>query len=97
MDLNKWKSLSEAEREKVRGNWDTLNGEGYDLAKQAATEFKNHCRWNYEKFNVLNRFTELIICVYLENEDYQDADKSSVDTYLGFKVHYDKLSNYFEQ
>lgn len=97
MDLSEWKSLSDAERKKVSDDWDTLNGTGYGLAKQVATDFKKHCQWNYERFNVLNRFTELVICIYLENEDYQYAERTSGVTYLGFKVHYDKANNYFEQ
>jgi len=96
MNLTEWKSLSDEERRKISDSWDTLNGEGLDLAKQVATEFKNHCRWNYEKVNVFNRFTELVICVYLENVDYQEADRSSAFTYLGFRFHYDKVNNYFE-
>jgi len=97
MKLAEWISLSHKARKKVSDSWDTLNGEGYSLAEKVGNDFKQHCRWNYEKVNILNRFTELIICVYLESDDFQDANRYPTTTYLGFKINYDTVNNYFEQ
>jgi len=97
MKLAEWKVLSSSEQKEALLKFDALNGEGYDLAAEVAEDYKSRCKWPYEKFNILNRFGELCICVCLSNEDYQIAYKYPEANYLGFRVFYGKESNYIQQ
>lgn len=97
MHLNEWKKLTESEQRDALLKFNALNGEGYNLAKEVADDFKPLCRWPFEKVNILNRFGEICICVYLKNEDYQYASNYPNGSHLGFRIFYGTENNYIPE
>lgn len=97
MQLTEWKKLSEFQRREALLKFDAPNGEGYDLARQVAEDFKPLSRWPFEKVSILNRFGELCISVYLKNDDYQYASRYQQDSHLGFRIFYDTENNYIPE
>lgn len=97
MDLKTWKTLSQKEQRALIQSFDALNGEGYDLAREVARDFEPHSRWPIQHVNVLNRFGELCIALYLENDDFQVASRYPEQSHLGFRIFFDSENNHFGQ
>ena len=96
MNIDEWKSKSDGERKDILSAYDTYKDEGYDLARAVAEEYKKYCRWPYEKYNIVNRYGELMITVYLEFNDYQVAERYPIVDYYGFKIMYGSERNYID-
>ncbi len=96
MNLTKWKTLASKEREEFLASLNAQDSESRDLAIQVGLDFEEHCRWQYDKIKVLNRFGELQICIYLNRDDYEVAKRYPKISYLSFGIVYDSERNYIE-
>ena len=97
--IDDWKKLSDADRSAIIADTEMFNpysNEAYDLVRDVGHDFVLDVDFEVMKIGVANRFGELVIDAYVEEDLLPHARISGPKKHLGFRIFYGDIRSWFE-